>query len=112
VWKKKRAAAIADIEQTVLLALLRSCDAYGISIRDSVEERTGRRIALSSIYAALERLEDRGFVRAWMGDPTAQRGGRRKKLYALQPRGRAAVSSAYQDFKALTDGLEGLLERP
>jgi PadR family transcriptional regulator len=111
MWKKAP-PTVADIEQVVLLALLRlRDDAYGISIRDAIEARTGRAVALSSVYAALDRLSSKGLVRSWMGEPTAQRGGRRKKHFALQPRGRAALVRAHQDYKSLVDGLEPILER-
>lgn len=112
MWKKA-VPAVADIEQVVMLALLRlQDDAYGISVRDAIEARIGRAVALSSVYAALERLETKGLVRSWMGEPTALRGGRRKKHFALQPRGRAALARAHHDYQSLVEGLETILERP
>jgi DNA-binding PadR family transcriptional regulator len=111
MWNKA-VPAVADIEQVVLLALLRlRDDAYGISIRDAIEARTGRSVALSSVYAALDRLTAKGLVRSWMGEPTAERGGRRKKHFALQPRGRAALARAHRDYKLLVAGFETMLER-
>jgi DNA-binding PadR family transcriptional regulator len=110
--RNKSAALTGDIEQAVLLALLRlKDDAYGISIRDEIERRTSRPAPLSSLYAALERLEARGLVRSWMGEPTAERGGRRRRHFALLPSGRTVLARAHRDYKALVDGLETLLER-
>jgi DNA-binding PadR family transcriptional regulator len=101
----------SDVEHAVLLALLRlPDDAYGISIRDEIEARTGRAMPLSSIYSVLDRLERRRLVRSWMGEPTAERGGRRKRLFALQPRGRAALARAHQEYTALVEGVERLLK--
>jgi DNA-binding PadR family transcriptional regulator len=65
----------------ILLAVLRldDKDAYGVPISMEIERTTGRRVALASVYAALERLEDRGWVSSRVGEPTAERGGRAKR---------------------------------
>ena len=58
---------------------------------------------------SLERLEDKGLLRSWIGEPTAQRGGRRRKGYALTSAGTAALRQAYEGLRAMADGLEGRL---
>ena len=69
-----------DFEQLVLFAILRlGKGAYGVTIKREILERTGREVSIGSIYTALHRLEKRGLVRAWMGTPTSERGGRRKR---------------------------------
>jgi len=98
---------LGEFEQFVLLALVRlGADAYGATIRRDIEARAGRRLAISAVYTTLERLEQKGLVRAWVGDPTPQRGGRRKKHYALEPLGARALRRSYQAFAAMVNGLE------
>ena len=105
--KPDPSAVLGDFEQLVLLALLRlGPDAYGATIRREIEQRTGRVLAISAVYVTLERLEAKGFVASRVGDPTSERGGRRKKHVALLPAGRRALARAYRTFKVMTDGLE------
>jgi PadR family transcriptional regulator PadR len=61
------------------------------------------------VYTALERLESRGYVSAWVGEPTPQRGGRRKKHYRIEPKGAAALSRSYETLRRMADGLAGRL---
>src|ERR1044071_3738370 len=64
---------LGSLEQLLLLALLRlGDDAYGVPIRDEIEERTGRVISPGAIYTALDRLETRGLVRSRLGEPTPE----------------------------------------
>jgi PadR family transcriptional regulator len=74
------AAPLGEFEQLVLIALFRlGPDADGATIRRDIEARTGRELSISAVYVTLERLEDKGLVRSHVGEPTAQRGGRRRK---------------------------------
>jgi PadR family transcriptional regulator, regulatory protein PadR len=96
-----------EFEQLVLIAIVRLDDeAYGATIRREIEERTDRKLSISAVYTTLDRLERKGFVRSWIGEPTAQRGGRRRKHFALQPAGARALRAAYNAFGAMTAGLE------
>jgi len=98
---------LGEFEQLVLIAIVRlDDDAYGATIRREIEERTDRRLSISAVYTTLDRLERKGCVRSWIGEPTAQRGGRRRKYFALQPLGARALKSAYTTFGAMTAGLE------
>ena len=98
---------LGEFEQLVLLALMRlGPDAYGATIRREIEARTGRDLAISAVYVTLERLEIKGLVKSRIGDPTPQRGGRRRKHFALQPAGRRAITVACRAFKLMTEGLE------
>jgi PadR family transcriptional regulator PadR len=76
-----------------LLAVLfeRPRDAYGISIMERIKERTGRAPSLGAIYTGLDRLEKKGFVKSWWGEPTMERGGRRKRYYRIEDSGAEAV---------------------
>jgi PadR family transcriptional regulator len=58
----------------------------------------------------ITRLEGKSLLRSWVGDPTPQRGGRRRKFYAVRPAGVAALRQAYRAFTAMADGLQSRLE--
>ena len=108
-WKP--AAVLGDFEQLVLLGVLRLGDAaYGAAIRQEIHARAGRDVSISAVYTTLDRLESKGLVQSWMGAPTPQRGGRRRKFYAVQPAGLAALRQAYQTITAMAEGLEARLE--
>jgi PadR family transcriptional regulator PadR len=103
---------LGEFEQLVLIAVLRlGDDAYGATIRREIEERTERRLAISAVYTTLDRLEAKGCVRSWIGEPTATRGGRRRKHFALQPLGARALKTAYSAFTGMVAGLEQRLKR-
>jgi DNA-binding PadR family transcriptional regulator len=79
---------LGEFEQLLLMALLQAKDeAYGVEIRRTIERRAGRTVSPGAIYTALDRLERRGLVTSRLGDPTAQRGGKRKRFYRLDPAG-------------------------
>jgi len=97
---------IGDFEQLILLALVRlDADAYGASIRTEIEKRTGRTIAAGALYTALDRMEKRGLVVSRLGDPTPERGGKRKRLYTLQPTGERALARIYESLRLMAGGL-------
>ena len=66
-------------------------EAYGITIMRRIEKRTDRTRSLAAIYAALDRLTNKGLVSSWWGEPTAERGGRRKRYYKIEASGAEAV---------------------
>jgi DNA-binding PadR family transcriptional regulator len=102
---------LGEFEQLVLLSILRlDDDAYGATIRREIESRAGRRVAIGSIYTTLDRLEGKGLLRSHMGEPTTERGGRRRKFYGLTKTGRAGLASAYETWNAMTKGLARKLE--
>jgi len=104
-------AALGDFEQLVLLGVLRLGDAaYGAAIRQEIHARSGRDVSISAVYTTLDRLESKGLVESWTARPTAERGGRRRKCYAVRPAGLAALRQAYGAFTAMADGLEARLE--
>src|SRR4051812_34407733 len=100
-------APLGEFEQLVLIAIVRlQEDAYGATIRREIEARTGRRLSISAVYTTLERLEQKGCVRSWIGEPTAQRGGRRRKHFELLPLGARALKTAYRAYAGMIAGLE------
>lgn len=95
-----------------MLAVLRlDEEAYGAAIQREIEAQTRRSISLNAVYTTLDRLEGKRLLRSWLGEPTPQRGGRRRKHYAVEPIGLAAIASAYRAFRRMSHGLERLLER-
>ena len=110
MWFKQKTSSLGDFEQLVLLGVLRlEDDAYGAAIRQEIHARSGRDVSINAVYTTLDRLESKGLLRSWVGEPTPQRGGRRRKFYALRPAGIAALRQAYHAFTAMADGLEGRL---
>src|SRR3954471_15931079 len=110
MWSNK-ATVLGDFEQLILLGVLRLGDeAYGAAIRQEIHARSGRDVSINAVYTTLDRLESKGLLRSWTGEPTAQRGGRRRKFYALRPSGIGALRQAYRAFNAMAEGLEGRLE--
>jgi len=100
-----------EFEQLVLLAVLRLGEgAYGATIRRLIEASTGRSVSIGAVYTTLERLHVKGYVRPHVGAPTAERGGRRRKIYTLAPKGRTALARAYESWSNMTRGLEPRLE--
>ena len=96
----------------VLLALIRLHDeAYGVSIARTIEDSTGQSVALATVYVTLGRLEKKGLIASRMGEPTAERGGRRRKHFAMTPAGARALKSAYRDYTEMAAGLERRLKR-
>ena len=86
---------LGQLELMMMLAVLHlGKHAYGGSIRDEMEERGGKSLALGTVYVTLKRLEKKGLVRSWLGDPTAERGGKAKRFYAVEPAGVEALRSA------------------
>lgn len=102
---------LREFELVVLLAVLGLRDeAYPVSIRDVIEERTGRKVARAAVFITLERLERNGFVTSRYGDPTPVRGGRAKRFFRATRRGIAAVKDGVQLMQAMTAGLDEILE--
>jgi PadR family transcriptional regulator PadR len=113
MWFKAVQPALGDFEQLVLLGVLRLEEgesAYGARIRKEIHTRSGRDVSINAVYTTLDRLEQKGFVRSWVGDATPQRGGRRRKCYAIKAAGTAALRQAYRTFTSMADGLEARLE--
>jgi PadR family transcriptional regulator PadR len=104
---------LGELEQLILLALARlGDDAYGVTIRQTVADSTGRDITLGTVYKTLWRLEQKKFVSCWTADPTAERGGRRKKMYELSPLGKRALNSSLESLRRMTEGLSKGFVRP
>ncbi len=83
---------LGEFEELVLLAVCSLPEeAYALTIQQRLEGKAGRAATLGGIYRALNRLENKGYVRSWMGAVTHARGGKRKRLYEVTGAGTAAV---------------------
>jgi PadR family transcriptional regulator PadR len=103
---------LGNFELMVLLALIRvGEDAYGVPISRAIEEGTGRDMLLSSVYAALERLEKKGFVGSKVGDPTPERGGRAKRYFRITSAGLRQVRDTRRALIKLWHGVPELRGR-
>ncbi len=102
---------LSDFELIVMLVLLRlGDDAYGVPIGREIEEQTKREVKLGSVYATLERLEEKGFVASELGEPTQERGGRAKRYFHVTKQGMREVRETRQILIRLwqiVPGLEG-----
>jgi DNA-binding PadR family transcriptional regulator len=83
---------LGEFQELVMLSVgILYDDAYGVSIQDEIKRQTGRKVTLSTIHAALNRLEDKGFLTSQMGGATEERGGRPKRLFYLTAYGKRAL---------------------
>ena len=93
---------LGEFEQLVLLAVLRlRNEAHGMKMRAEIQERTNRVCSLGAIYTTLERLEAKGLVSSWIGEPTPARGGRAKKFFKIGscgPASTAGISSSHRQY--------------
>jgi PadR family transcriptional regulator len=102
---------LGDFEQRILFALIHlGSDAYGVSIREEIEGRTGRAVSAGALYTALDRLEKRGMVSSRLGDPTPTRGGKRKRLYTVEASGEQALAEMYESMRLMANGLRTRLK--
>ncbi len=102
---------LGAFEQLLLLALQHLRDgAYGVRIRAAIKARTGRTISPGAMYTALDRLERRGLVSSRLGDPTPQRGGKRKRYYRLEPAGAALLRASQHALARMAQGLNAEVE--
>ena len=100
---------LSNFELMVLLALIRIGDgAYGVPISREIEEQSGREVSIGSIYAALERLEAKGFVTSELGEPTRERGGRAKRYFKIAPKGLREVHEVKGTLVKMWKGLPKL----
>jgi PadR family transcriptional regulator PadR len=103
---------LGELEQIVLLAVLRlGEDAYGVPVRLEIERRAGRSLTVGALYRTLDRLEAKGYVASWFGDPTPERGGRSKRYFKVLPLGIRALRASRKALAAMWEGLDPLVTR-
>lgn len=104
-----RVSILGELEQMVLMAVLRLDDAYPVSVRNEISERTGVELSRGTIYVTLHRLEQRGLVESTLGDPTPERGGKAKRCFTVTDQGREELRTSRAALKKLSAGLERLI---
>src|SRR5258706_10388953 len=98
---------LGEFEHIVVLALLRLSDrAYGVTVRQEIEVRIGREVSIGAIYATLDRLEAKGYVKSQLGDPTPERGGRSKRFFRVTAKGIVEGNRYHRPTKTQTKGLD------
>ena len=79
---------LSRTEEIVLLTIWDLKDnAYGITISNKLTEFTGKTWRLGAVYVILERLQKKGYLESFLGNPSNERGGRRKRLYRVSKTG-------------------------
>lgn len=97
---------LGGFEHLLLLAVVRlEENAYGSTIRRELLDRAGKDVAVGAIYTGLDRLEEKGFVESWIGEPTAKRGGRSKRFYRLTNGGHRALMDIDHAIRRMSSGV-------
>lgn len=93
---------IGEFEELVLLAVASLNEkAYGVSIKELIQERTDRSISIGALHSTITRLEEKGLLKSWLGEPTQERGGRRKRYFEVTHQGKVAL----HEIKSLREDL-------
>jgi len=99
-------AFLGEFEEVVLLTVaILDEGAYGVTITQEIEQKTGRSVGFSTVHTTLQRLEEKGFLSSQMGGATAERGGRRKRFFAVTGAGRKALLEVKEVRAQLWDAL-------
>lgn len=102
---------LGEFEHFVLLAILHlGKDVYGVPVTEEIMQRTGRRVSRTAVYVTLRRLEKKGLVSTWMGDPTPERGGKARRYMKLEPAGLDALRASRTAMDEMWRGAELPLE--
>ena len=97
---------MGEFEQIVLLAVVRLADnAYGVPIRREIEKRVDRKVTVGALYSTLDRLEAKGYLSSHFADPTAERGGRSRRYFRVEPQGIEALARAREMFHRMWKGV-------
>ena len=98
---------LGELEQLLLIAILRcGDDAYTVPIRTLLADRGGRQLTRGALFTSLDRLESKGLVRSWLGEPLAVRGGRARRYFSVTRSGLYALRTARSAMQAMTEGLD------
>lgn len=109
----KRIGYLGELEQMVLLAILRLNDkAFGTNVLGELNRRVQRKVSRGALYVTLDRLEEKGMLTSKLGDPTQRRGGRPRRYMTVTPAGVAALRKSRTAWLNLWEGLDSVLEQP
>lgn len=107
---RNMAEFLGGLEQVVLLAVAHlGEEAYGVTVRQEIERRTGRSLSLGAIYSTLYRLESKGLVSSRLGESTPERGGRAKRLFGVETEGERALGATRRMLERMWEGAEPVL---
>src|SRR5688500_9179803 len=99
--------ALGEFEQIVLLAIVQIGDGvYGVPIVEEIERRTGRRVAPAAVHITLRRLESKGLVTSWLGDPTPERGGKARRHVKITRAGVEGLRASRKVIDQMWHGLD------
>ncbi len=88
---------LGEFEYFVLSSAARLGDcAYGAAMRQEIEVLTGRQCSIGALYTTLDRLEQKGFIKTWMGEPSPERGGRAKRMVGITAQGIGEAQAFYE----------------
>lgn len=88
---------LGEFEELILLAVaVLDGQAYGVALLHEITKKTGRQVRLNQVHSALQRLEDKGMVRSAFGEPTAERGGKRKRLFTISALGQRTLQEVQE----------------
>lgn len=83
---------IGEFEELVLLTIASlGAEAYGVSIKEHIEKRSDRAISIGALHSTITRLEEKGLIKSWLGEPTRERGGRRKRFFEITHQGKLSL---------------------
>lgn len=98
--------SLGFLEEAVMLVVAALGDAaYGVRIREELSRRTGKDYSLGATYTTLDRLHDKELLTSWVGEPTAERGGRAKRFFRLTERGSGLLDERIKARQELTQGV-------
>jgi len=86
-------------------------NAYGAAIREELEATTGRKCSIGALYTTIDRLESKGLVKTWMGEATAERGGRAKRMVRVTAKGVHAAKQFYDTVTRVSQGASWAVHR-
>ena len=88
---------LGEFEEVLLLLTgILGEDAYAFKMAEEFESQTGRAVSIGAVHSTLDRLEGKGFLTSAMGDPTAERGGRRKRIFTITALGKRVLKESME----------------
>ena len=88
-----RRSDLGEFEEVVLLSVAALAPkAYSVAIAEELEVETGKTVSTGAVHAALQRLEQKGYLTSHLGEATAERGGRRKRIFTVTALGGRVLS--------------------
>ena len=101
---------LGPFEQLVLAAVTSLDDAYGVTIREKVEQLLLKPVKFGPIYTTLDRLENKGYLESWMTEPLPERGGRAKRCYRMSVAGKAALEESAATASRVLDAIDRVVD--